>query len=65
MASGNQLDAQREQRWPKQTHRDQKGSSVKVKFRPWEEESDYSDMEGAFTRRTHMAEPMEDVENED
>ena len=49
MASGNQLDAQREERWPgrAQTTAGMR-STVKVQFDPWDEESDFSDMEGLF-----------------
>ncbi|KAJ7180189.1 hypothetical protein C8R43DRAFT_972124 [Mycena crocata] len=47
MASGETLDRQREYRWPKQTGEiGQPG--VKVKFAPHEEDSDYSDQEGAM-----------------
>lgn len=47
MASGNQIDVQREERWPGQTESSaQLGSSFKVKHKPWELDSDYSDMEG-------------------
>lgn len=64
MASGNQLDAQREERWPNQTHANQKGTSVKVEFKPWEEDSDYSDMEGAFKGPAEDGDPMEDDNGE-
>ncbi|KAH8113271.1 hypothetical protein DFH11DRAFT_1856907 [Phellopilus nigrolimitatus] len=51
MASGNQLDIQREERWPNQTEGSaETGSTVKVKHNAWDEDSDYSDMEGAFGR---------------
>lgn len=52
MASGDPLDMQREKRWPNRTGNTayptapQTGAGVKVKFEPWEEDSDYSDMEG-------------------
>ncbi|KAI5124911.1 hypothetical protein M0805_007339 [Coniferiporia weirii] len=50
MASGNQLDVQREERWPNQTEASPgTGSTVKVTHHPWDEDSDYSDMEGAFS----------------
>jgi hypothetical protein len=39
MASGEPIDTQREKRWPNHT------SGVKVEFKPWEEDSDYSDPE--------------------
>lgn len=41
MAAGDPVDMQREKRWPKT---DVKG--VKVEFKPWEEDSDFSDQEG-------------------
>ncbi|KAL5508312.1 hypothetical protein ACEPAH_5931 [Sanghuangporus vaninii] len=51
MASGNQIDVQREERWPGQTEASALlGSSFKVKHKPWDLDSDYSDMEGAFGR---------------
>jgi hypothetical protein len=40
MASGDPVDMQRGQRWPMT---DVKG--VKVEFKPWEEDSDFSDQE--------------------
>jgi hypothetical protein len=52
MASGGPLDMQREKRWPNRTGNisypsaPQTGAGVKVRFDPWEEDSDYSDMEG-------------------
>lgn len=51
MASGGPLDMQREKRWPNRTGNTypsapQTGAGVKVRFNPWEEDSDYSDMEG-------------------
>ena len=42
MASGNQIDVQREERWPNRTEAD---SALKVQFKPWEE-GEYSDTEG-------------------
>ncbi|KAH7914204.1 hypothetical protein BJ138DRAFT_1110783 [Hygrophoropsis aurantiaca] len=56
MASGDPLDIQREKRWPRQTgtgvngavNGSQVGTGVKVDFKPWEEDSDFSDQEGAF-----------------
>lgn len=41
MASGNALDAQREERWPS------KSDGVQVKFKPWEEKTDSED-DGIF-----------------
>jgi len=52
MASGDPLDMQREKRWPNRTGNTthptapQTGAGVKVKFDPWEEDSNYSDTEG-------------------
>jgi len=49
MASGNQLDSQRKERWP---HHDktvmpgEPAPGLKVSFDPFEEDSDYSDTEG-------------------
>ena len=45
MASGDPLDIQRESRWPSRTGASDV-KSVKVNFAPWEEKSDYSDLEG-------------------
>ena len=45
MASGEHVDNQRETRWPNRTA----ATGVqgpKVQFKPWEEDSDYSDQEG-------------------
>lgn len=64
MASGNQLDAQREERWPNQTQTTEKGSSVKVEFKS-DEESDESDLEGAFHGLASDGEAIENVEVED
>lgn len=64
MASGNQLDAQREERWPNQTQTTEKGSTVKVEFKS-DEESDDSDLEGAFQGPSLDGEAIEDVEVED
>ena len=41
MASGDPIDIQREKRWPNHT-----GTALKVEFKKWEEDSDYSDEEG-------------------
>jgi len=43
MASGSPLDTQRELRWPNQTK-----PSIEVEWKPWQEESDFSDTEGIF-----------------
>jgi len=43
MASGDPLDLQREKRWPDRTSVETK---LRVPFKAWEEDSDYSDMEG-------------------
>jgi hypothetical protein len=43
MAEGDQLDMQREQRWPNQTT-----TGVQVEVQPWQEDDDYSDEEGIF-----------------
>lgn len=44
------IDKQREERWPKATEETLPNgtttSSLKVKFKPWEVDSDYSDTEG-------------------
>ncbi|KAF8897628.1 hypothetical protein BD779DRAFT_1491863 [Infundibulicybe gibba] len=44
MASGDPLDIQREKRWPNRTG----GAGVQVEFKPWEEDSDFSDEEGVI-----------------
>lgn len=44
MASGDPVDQQREQRWPNRTQE----HKPEVKFQDWEEDSDFSDMEGIF-----------------
>ena len=44
MASGDPIDQQREQRWPNRTS----DSKPRVEFEEWEEDSDFSDMEGIF-----------------
>jgi hypothetical protein len=41
MAGGDPVDIQREKRWPNHTTQ-----GVKVAFKPYEEDSDHSDMEG-------------------
>ncbi|KAJ7094672.1 hypothetical protein B0H15DRAFT_830457 [Mycena belliarum] len=46
MASGDPLDTQREIRWPNRTGDNNAG--VKVKFTPYEEDSDFSDQEGVM-----------------
>lgn len=73
MASGNQLDAQRELRWPNKTldqptvneaapNPPQAGKGLKVKFRPWEEDNDFSDMEGIMGPSTEPAAESSDDE---
>jgi len=42
MVNGEQLDKQREQRWPDRTN----SGEVQVQWKPWEMDSDYSDQEG-------------------
>lgn len=44
MASGDPVDVQRETRWPNRTG----ARGVKVAFKPYEEDSDYSDEEGVL-----------------
>ncbi|KAI0375610.1 hypothetical protein BV20DRAFT_959607 [Pilatotrama ljubarskyi] len=51
MASGDPVDQQREQRWPKRTEDNQ----PKVEFKDWEEDSDFSDMEGVMGPPTAQA----------
>jgi len=48
MASGDPVDLQREKRWPNRTGdaAPQAPKGVKVEFKPWEEDSDFSDQEG-------------------
>lgn len=48
MASGDPVDLQREKRWPNHTGETTAPGpkGVKVEFKPWEEDSDYSDQEG-------------------
>ncbi|KAL0949458.1 hypothetical protein HGRIS_009512 [Hohenbuehelia grisea] len=50
MATGEQVDMQRERRWPNRTGPTicYGTTNLKVKFHPWEEDSDYSDEEGLF-----------------
>ncbi len=48
MASGADLEAQREQRWPKQAAKFTATNDPEIEFHPWEEDSDYEDMEGLF-----------------
>lgn len=57
MATGNQIDAQREERWPNQTEASaETGTTFKVVHNPWEYESDYSDTEGAFGKVVDLKE---------
>ncbi|KAH9853500.1 hypothetical protein C2E23DRAFT_777126 [Lenzites betulinus] len=44
MASGDPVDQQREQRWPKRTE----DAQPKVEFQDWEEDDEYSDTEGVM-----------------
>jgi hypothetical protein len=48
MASGDPVDLQREKRWPNRTGEGTPHApkGVKVEFKPWEEDSDFSDQEG-------------------
>ncbi|KIM90889.1 hypothetical protein PILCRDRAFT_811386 [Piloderma croceum F 1598] len=48
MASGDPVDLQREKRWPNRTGEGAPHApkGVKVEFKPWEEDSDFSDQEG-------------------
>lgn len=54
MASGGPLDIQREQRWPNQTgnvsapNAPQTGAGVQINWQPWDEDSEYDDLEGMF-----------------
>jgi hypothetical protein len=48
MASGNQVDIQREDRWPNSTEPSAIGTGLKVNFPEWMEDSDFSDTEGMF-----------------
>ncbi|KAF9495400.1 hypothetical protein BDN71DRAFT_1447561 [Pleurotus eryngii] len=48
MASGAELEAQREQRWPKQAAKFAATNDPEIEFHPWDEDSDYEDMEGLF-----------------
>lgn len=53
MAKGESVDEQREKRWPDRTA----AGTVEVEFKPWEEDSDYSEDEnlGPNTRNTSTA----------
>jgi hypothetical protein len=48
MASGDPVDLQREKRWPNRTGEGAPHvpKGVKVEFKPWEEDADFSDQEG-------------------
>jgi len=61
MASGNQIDAQREVRWPKHTEPAAPGTtaSLKVNFEPWEEDSDVDELEGMVLRQVIDGELVE------
>lgn len=57
MASGNQIDQQQKERWSdKVKPAENMPSTMKVHHHPWEEDSDYSDLEGAYGRPTNSAE---------
>lgn len=63
MASGNQIDQQQKERWPDKTKPVENGqSTMKVHHHPWEEDSDYSDLEGAFARPVDSAEVAKHLE---
>lgn len=47
MAGGDPVDIQREIRWPNRTNQ-----GVKVAFKAYEEDSDFSDEEGVVPRTT-------------
>ena len=47
MARGDPVDIQRENRWPNRTNQ-----GVKVAFKAYEEDSDFSDEEGVVPRTT-------------
>jgi DNA polymerase III epsilon subunit-like protein len=47
MAGGEPLDMQRERRW-KTLDEEGRSSGLKVNWKPWEEDSDYSDTEGVL-----------------
>lgn len=53
MAQGEAIDEQRERRWPNRTA----AGTVEVEFKPWEEDSDYSEEEntGPNVRNTFAA----------
>lgn len=55
MASGNQVDIQREDRWPNATEPSATGAGLKVNFPEWMEDSDYSDTEGLFGLTKNMS----------
>lgn len=66
MASGNQIDSQREERWPNQLEgQPERPTTMKVLQNPWEEDSDYSDLEGAFGRPVDSSKLQEGLELSD
>ncbi|PSS05408.1 hypothetical protein PHLCEN_2v3897 [Hermanssonia centrifuga] len=60
MASGDPIDVQREKRWPNHAS----ATEPKVVFQPWEEDSDFSDMEGVVPNsgNIRMIDPANDKE---
>lgn len=67
MADGEPLDLQRERRWPEQKPEGElpTKSSVKVNFKPWEEDPDYSDTEGVIGQAVSHEEEIDDEEFEE
>jgi hypothetical protein len=51
MASGPQLDDQREQRWPNQTE-------VEVQFQAWVDDPKYADLQGVFPPQVEAAKSL-------
>lgn len=66
MASGNQIDHQREERWPQQTQNtSEQGSTFKVKHNPYDEDSDFSELDGATSRLVHVGHTAGDEADND
>ena len=64
MTSGNQIDRQREERWPQQTQgTSELGSTFKVKHNPYDEDSDYSELEGAASRLVHTGHTVHNADD--
>ncbi|KAI0750709.1 hypothetical protein C8Q80DRAFT_1097887 [Daedaleopsis nitida] len=61
MASGDPVDQQREQRWPNHTQ----DHKPEVTFQDWEEDSDFSDMEGIFGPGQAGQQPQADDDDVD